>query len=222
MSLENFSVELIEDKKILKPWLLKKHYAKRTPPIKYAFGLYDGSSVLCGVVTYGPPSSPQVGRGFLGEENRTKVIELNRLCINSNSPPNSASFLVGKSLKSLPKCCIVSYADEFKNHKGYIYQATNFLYCGAVKSHDNEYFYNGKWTHARSMVAKGITAPGKFAKENNILTRPPYPKHRYVFFTDKKLKKYLRYEVLPYPKGETKRYKCPDIIEGKVRNRRNS
>ena len=191
-------------------WLLKKHYAKRKCQRQYCFGLFIDKKME-GIVTYGQPPSPQVGRGFLGEEYRTRVIELNRLCLNSGVPKNSASRLVAKSLKMLPKCAVVSYADGRMGHIGYIYQATNFLYCGSAKSHDNEYLIDGKWVHAKVLTNRGIKKPSKYAKENGIEIRKPSLKHRYIYFTDKRLRKELKYKTLPYPKGATKRYDCIDI-----------
>lgn len=193
-------------------WLLNKHYAKRKCQRMFCFGLYiDGS--LEGIITYGMPPSPQVGRGFLGEEHRTKVIELNRLCINSTAPKNSASFLVGNSLKKLQGWAVVSYADGAMGHVGYVYQATNFIYCGAAKAHDKEYFIDGEWVHAKVLTNRGITAPSQWAKENNIKVKHPQPKHRYIYFVDKSLRKYLKYNPMPYPKGESSRYDCIDIID---------
>lgn len=191
-------------------WLLHKHYAKRKCQRMFCFGLYV-NDLLEGVVTYGMPPSPQVGRGFLGEEHRTQVLELNRLCINDTAPKNSASFLVGNSLKKLKDWVIVSYADGAMGHVGYVYQATNFLYCGAKKAHDKEYFIDGQWVHAKVLTNRGITAPSQWAKDNNIETKPPQPKHRYVYFANKKYRKYLKYDILPYPKGDTQRYASPDI-----------
>jgi len=193
-------------------WLLEKHYAKRKCHRMYCYGLFI-DDVLEGVITYGMPPSPQVGRGFLGEDHRKYVIELNRLCINESAPVNSASFLVGNSLKMIPKgYAVVSYADGRMGHIGYVYQATNFIYCGAAKSHDNEYLIGGKWVHAKVLTNRGITAPGKYAKENNIEIRRPMAKHRYIYFTDKSIKKHLKYDQQPYPKGATQRYDSEDII----------
>ena len=193
-------------------WLLEKHYARRKCSRSFCFGLFN-DGVLDGIVTYGQPASPQVGRGFVGEEYRNRVIELNRLCVNEKAPKNAASFLVGRSLRHMKDWVIVSYADGAMGHVGYIYQATNFIYVGAAKSHDKEYLVDGHWTHARSLVSRGITAPTAWAKENNIETRDPAPKHRYVFFGDKKLRKHLKYDPQPYPKGDTSRYECEDIVQ---------
>jgi len=199
------------DNKETDVWLLEKHYAKRKCQRMFSFGLFIEGK-LEGVVTYGMPPSPQVGRGFLGEEYRTKIIELNRLCINERAPKNAASFLVGRSLRKLKDWAVVSYADGAMGHVGYIYQATNFLYCGAAKSHDKEYWIDGQWVHAKVLTNRGITAPSVYAKENNIPVKHPEPKHRYIYFGDKKLRKHLKYEIYPYPKGKSQRYECDDII----------
>lgn len=206
----DFRVEQIESK-ATDEWLLTKHYAKRKCQRQYCYGVFiDGT--MEGVITYGQPPSPQVGRGFLGEANRTKVIELNRLVINSTVPKNTASRLISKSMKLMPKLAIVSYADTMMGHTGYVYQACNFLYCGAAKSHDCEYFIDNKWVHPKVLTNRGISAPAKWARENNIEKRKPMAKHRYIYFTDKSLREHLKYSVLPYPKDESRRYDCIDII----------
>ena len=193
------------------PWLLYKHYAKRIPMIKYAFGLYE-DNLLVGVITFGQTPTPAVQNYMLGREWADKILELNRLCIESKNK-NAASYLVSQSLKMLPKpMAIVSYADGGQGHVGYIYQATNFIYTGAVTAHDAEYIVNGKKTHARSITSQGITNPKEWAKENNIEIVKPKPKHRYVYFCGNKKQKsemmsLLTYPIVQeYPKGESKRY----------------
>jgi len=194
-----------------RPWFIHKHYAKRCPCIEYAFGLYQENELL-GVVSYGSPATPAIVQHLLKGKHEFKIIELNRLVINENSPENSASILVGRSLSLLPKpIVVVSYADTSQGHVGYIYQATNFLYTGCVTAHDAEYIVNGKKTHARTLTAKGITKPKQWARENNIKIIQPKGKHRYVYVSAKKKVKekivsILAYKILPYPKGETSKY----------------
>jgi len=193
------------------PWCLEKHYAKRMPIVTFAFGLYDDGK-LDGIVTFGPTPTPAVQQNILGPEWAENVLELNRLVVSCKEK-NSASFLVASALQLLPKPkCVVSYADTNQGHVGYIYQATNFLYTGAVTAHDSEYMLNGKKVHARTLTASGITAPKEWALANNVEQIKPKPKHRYVFFCGnkyqkKEMRRLLRYEVVAaYPKGESARY----------------
>ncbi len=169
-----------------KPFILNVHYAHRMPCIQYAFGLFE-DGILVGVVTYGQPASPSLCRGLAGEENRKNVIELNRLVIITQTK-NSASYLIGNSLKMLPKgLFVVSYADTQQAHIGYVYQATNWLYTGCTKPRTD------------------MDASGKHSRHNKgDRSKRQYrsAKHRYVTFTGnkKEMAKQLKYPVLPYPK----------------------
>lgn len=177
------------------PWLLEKHYAKRLPSISYSFGLYRENE-LVGVITYGVPASNSLCEGICGVQNKHLVIELNRLCLLNNQK-NEASFLVGNSIKLLPKpLVIVSYADSGQGHTGYIYQATNFIFTGTTKERTDMYAGDGK--HSRHATDPTIR---QFRSA----------KHRYVYIhgnkKDKKhLLKCLNYEQMPYPKQQNKRY----------------
>src|SRR5690606_38056970 len=105
------------------------HYAKRVPSISYAFGLFLNNE-LVGVVTYGTPPSAPLRRGICGDDYKSMVLELNRLCLLYNRK-NEASMLVGASLRKLPRPrIVVSFADTNQEHVGYVYQACNFVYCG--------------------------------------------------------------------------------------------
>jgi hypothetical protein len=187
LPINNFEVE---------PWLLEKHYAKRMCPISFAFGLYDDEQ-LVGVVTYGVPASPFLCMGVCGIDNKDKVLELNRLCLN-DGVKNGASFLVGKSLQMLPKpTIVVSYADTEMGHVGYIYQASNFLFTGTTKERTDMAGEDGK--HSRHNLGNSKNRINRSAK------------HRYVFFVGNKYQKnclleQLNYPVMPYPKGDSQRY----------------
>jgi len=184
-----------------KPWLLNRHYAKRLPSISYAFGLFDEGE-LVGVCTYGSPASPSLCVGVCGEEHRDKVVELNRLVIDSVKP-NGASILVGRSLQLLPKpSIVVSYADTAQGHIGYIYQANNFYYTGATAERTDMGGEEGK--HSRHSKDPSIRV---FRSS----------KHRYIIFTGTKkqkkfLKKKLNYSIEPYPKGESKKYDASGYV----------
>lgn len=180
----------------VEPWLLEKHYAKRMCPISFAFGLYDDEK-LVGVVTYGVPASPFLCMGVCGIDNKDKVLELNRLCLN-DGVKNGASFLVSKTLQMLPKpTIVVSYADTAMGHVGYIYQASNFLFTGTTKERTDMAGEDGK--HSRHNLGNSENRINRSAK------------HRYVYFVGNKYQKssllqQLNYPVMPYPKGDSQRY----------------
>ena len=137
---------------------------------------------------------------------------------------NASSFLVGNSLKLLePKpCAVVSYADMEQNHCGIIYQATNWVYTGATKSHDKAYIVDGKRTHPMTLRDQGITDPTRWAKENGIQMVPPMEKHRYFTFVGNKRQREvmqgkLTYPAIAsYPKCDQRRYDDGPQIERAV------
>jgi hypothetical protein len=177
------------------PWIMQKHYAKRLPSISYAFGLYVEAELM-GIVTYGIPASNSLCEGVCGVENKSLVIELNRLCLQNNTK-NEASFLVANSIKLLPKpMVIVSYADTAHGHVGYVYQATNFMFTGTTKERTDMSAGEGK--HSRHATDPSIR---QFRSA----------KHRYVFIHGNKTQKKillgaLNYKQEPYPKGDIKKY----------------
>ena len=198
-------------------WLLEKHYAKRIPQIMHAFGLYvDG--VLKGVVTYGIPASPALCMGICGKEYSDKVLELNRLCLMENNK-NESSFLVSHSIQLLPKpTIVVSYADTSQGHVGYVYQATNFLYTGLSANRVDWTIKGMEHKHSKT-ISDGMTLESiKEKYGDNFYYTERSRKHRYIFFhgskTDKKImRKLLKYNVEPYPKGDSQKYDAGGNIQ---------
>ena len=205
----------------VKPWLLSKHYAKRMCPISYSFGVYDGSCLI-GVVTYGIPVSSSLRSGVCGDEWSENVLELNRLCCDNSK--NIASFLVGRSLRMLPKPrIIVSYADTSQGHIGYIYQATNFLYTGLSAKRTDWKIKGKEHLHGATIAdeSRGQENRAKWMREkygDDFYLEDRPRKHRYVYFCGNKKNKIdmlncLKYEIQPFPKGESRRYDCSSEIE---------
>lgn len=181
-----------------KPFILNVHYARRMPCIQYAFGLFI-NGLLVGCVTFGQPASPSLCKGIAGEENRKRVLELNRLALLPEyNGQNRASYLVSQALKMLPNhTFVVSYADTAWTHVGYVYQATNFLYTGCTKPRTDKYSESG---HSRHY------------SKNETRRQPRSAKYRYVYLVgDKRTKKLMRRElnykvVSKYPKGDEIKY----------------
>lgn len=200
-----------QDKHLIREMLLTKHYAQRMPQIKFAFALLvDGS--LRGCVTYGIPASYTLCNGVCGAAYRKQVLELSRLVIDCDIP-NSASMLIGSSLKMLPSSpwVVVSYADPNVGHVGYVYQATNWIYTGTGNAEpiwvhpENGQIVSKTRRHIDVKAAKlGLTW-------QELIKRPQLGKHRYVTFAGNRAFKCralasLKYSPLPYPKGNTRRF----------------
>lgn len=203
-------------------WLLKKHYAHRIPSISYAFGLYDESSLI-GVVTYGVPPSGNLKKGIAGDKYAKIVLELNRLVLSESAPKNSASCLIGRSLKYLPNpSIVVSYADTEHGHIGFVYQATNFIYTGLSAKRSNWTIEGLENLHGFTIadMSRGQENRAQYMRDtygDKFSLTPRSRKHRYIYIVaDKKTKaqilKSIKYEILPYPKGDTSRYDAGDSV----------
>jgi len=195
-------------------WLKRLHYAKRIPSISYSFGLYLHKELI-GVITYGSPPSSSLCIGICGEQFKDKVIELNRLCLIDNDK-NNASYLVGNSLKLLPKPqIVVSYADTSMNHTGYIYQATNFIYTG-LSDKRTEWRIKNSNMHSKTICEKYTLQERMNDKDKfEVVDRPR--KHRYIYFLgDKRQKRIfnqnLNYPIHSYPKTETLNYRIDNKV----------
>ena len=206
-----YTVSLVS-RKDCEPFVIGLHYAHRWPSISFAYGLFL-NGVLCGVVTYGTPSSAPLRKGIAGAAHKTEVIELNRLCLLNNKK-NEASLLVGRSLRLLPSPrIVVSYADTQQNHIGYVYQATNFLYTGLSAKRTDWKLKGKEHLHGQTVADEFRGQPNrakamreKYGDDFYLAPRPR--KHRYIYIVgNKKYKKRVAsamlYKQHPYPKEAT-------------------
>jgi len=201
------------EKSECKIWCLKKHYAKRLPPIEHAFGLFQ-NDIIVGIVTFGTPVSSTLRDLWKG---KYKLKELNRLVVNEGLPKNSLSFFVASALKLLPKpLVIVSYADTSMNHNGYIYQATNWIYTGLSAEFKDIRIKGLEHLHHSTIDDKVRQYVNKRERLREIYGDRIYyedrpRKHRYFYFIGNKreikdMNKMLPYKIESYPKGENSRY----------------
>jgi hypothetical protein len=198
------------NKKAADRFISLKHYSRKPSIFWAGFGLFE-NGLLSGVAVFGQPSPAIQKHAFKNRDFR--LFELSRVVIQSPTR-NAASFLISQALKLLaPRpCAVVSYADSAHGHCGIIYQATNWIYTGATKSHDHAYLIDGEKVHPMTLRDRGITSPKKWADENGVRTVAPEPKHRYFYlcgnrYETKKMRGSLSYPVAPsYPKTAYSRY----------------
>ena len=192
-----------------KPFILDIHYAKRWPSISYRYGLFEGD-VLVGVVTYGTPPSAPLKKGIAGDDYKGDVLELNRLCLLNNKK-NEASMLVGRSLKLLPKNkIVVSFADTSQGHAGYVYQATNFIYCGLSAKRTDWKVKGKEHLHGQTIADefRGVKNRAQAMRDkygDDFYLAPRPRKHRYLYITGSKtykktVRSELKYKIEDYPK----------------------
>lgn len=196
------------DSKTANEMVIESHYLHRRASTMFAYGLFDGEEMI-GCVIYGKPASPSLCVGVCGAEESDKVLELTRLWIKDGTPKNTESYLIGRSLRLLPKekDIIVSYAEIGAGHIGIVYQATNWIYTGMSDRHV-EWRLDGKiGQHSRHLFDLHGGVNGAKAFYGDRLQRHERPrKHRYVFFNTKtkwrkkELLAKLKYKIQPYPK----------------------
>lgn len=213
------------DNFIVKEWILKKHYAKRLPIMQYTFGCFDLEKKLHGVCVFSPAPSRFWNNGgkLFNDKHTIDVYELSRLVMNDGHEKNLTSFFVSRCLKLIPSPnVVVSFADPNNGHNGYIYQATNFIYCGLAepKNKSMDFVLFGKKYHGRNMNIEFTRKKlGDKYNENlhwkeNILAVggeiiPQLPKHRYIFINAKNKNKLIEdmiYDPQKYPKNVNTNY----------------
>ena len=189
------------------PFILGIHYAKRWPSISYAFGLFIDDE-LCGVATYGSPPSAPLKKGVAGDKFKGDILELNRLCLKYNGK-NQASFLVGNSIKMLPKNkIIVSFADTKQDHKGIVYQACNFGYYGLSAKRTDWKVKGMEHKHGQTIADefRGVKNRAQAMRDkygSDFYLEPRSRKHRYIFINGSKTFKksvIIKYKKEDYPK----------------------
>jgi hypothetical protein len=188
---------VVATKQLCDEFVIKKHYSRRASIYWAGFALIE-NGMIQGVCVFGQPSPPIQKHAFA--ERDFRLYELSRLVVQTQTK-NAASFLVGGALNQItPKpCAIVSYADMEQGHCGIVYQATNWLYTGATKSHDKAYLVDGVRTHPMTLRDRGITDPTRWAKENGVEMVHPAEKHRYFYLVGSKQQKRCMLQRLQYP-----------------------
>lgn len=203
-------------KKSLQHIIKTYHYIHKLRGASYAYGLYDKEQQidkglgsfpkLIGCIMFSVPAAKQICYGICGEEFRDQVIELSRLWIEDGTMKNLESWFISRAMAMVPKDIIISYADPTANHRGTIYQATNFIYTG-LSGGGKDMRVKGMGEHSRGTPKIGgyEALCKKYGKEN-VIVFEKVQKHRYIFFNCGKQKrkmymKRLKWPIKPYPKS---------------------
>ena len=204
MSVTDFTVEEIPRKFVAK-FTEKHHYSHNVNGVQslYHFGLYRegnfGLPTMIGAMMYAHPSMPATAAKY-NPINSDKCLELRRLVCIDDTPKNTESYFIGKTLRWLKQYTdmevIVSFADQHYGHSGIIYKATNFEYYGETAK-GSILMVDGKEKHSRSLnqldrpYGRELNRRYK-AGDKNIFWKRTKPKHIYVYYLTKKIKRQIK------------------------------
>lgn len=204
ISVKDFTVEKIPSN-VGRSILIRNHYTKgcHRGPICYGLKYND---LKFGVLAFAVPVSENVRRSIWKdkfEDMKDKTIELHRLYTVDNTPKNTESYFISKSLKlfkqQYPKYkAVISFSDMTENHLGIVYQATNALYYGMTKT--KTVFYRDEKGRLRSPRQCGVNISKNEAKRRGWKIEKRDYKHKYLYLLDKTVKDKLGIEIKDYPK----------------------
>ena len=155
MTVRSFKVRRVERRDI-SLFIEKWHYSGSINGCiaDFCYGLYDGE-MLIGALFFGRMAMANQYRRFA--DSPEKVIELRRLCCIDDTPKNTESYFIGRSLRLLRTDwragLVVSYADTEYGHQGTIYKASNFRELEPVKG-ARVILYEGKKYHDKCIRTK--------------------------------------------------------------------
>ena len=204
MSVTEFTVEEIP-RKFVDPFIKKYHYSKSTNGIqqKECFGLYTqgnfGLPKMIGAMMYAIPSMPATAAKY-NPINPNKCLELRRLVCIDDTPKNTESYFIGQTFRWLKQYTdmevVVSFADQHYGHSGTIYKASNFDFLGETAG-ARILMVDGKEMHSRSLNQKerpyGRELKRRYdSGDKNIFWKKRKPKHIYVYYLNKKIKRQIK------------------------------
>jgi len=204
VSVKDFTVEEIPRKSVVK-FIEKHHYSHNVNGVQslYHYGLFTegnfGIPKMIGAMMYAYPSMPATAAKY-NPINPEKCLELRRLVCIDDTPKNTESYFIGQTFKLLKRDTdmevIVSFADQHHGHTGVIYKATNFDYLGETAK-GRILMVDGKETHSRSLnqikrpYGRELNRRYK-AGDENIFWKKTNPKHIYVYYLNKRIKRQIK------------------------------
>lgn len=201
--------------KMAREYIATYHYSHILPDsVKECFEARYKHKII-GIICYGMGATNGSITNLIPEIKLSQCRELVRLWCQDNTPKNTESYLIGKTIKMLPKRikAVVSYSDEEQGHFGIIYQATNFYYLG--KGVNNSMLINeeGVKFHARTIGSYKKRHPElKGLKNKEIMEKYNWKsikcqgKHKYLIFIgskgeNKRMFNHIKDLIKEYPKA---------------------
>jgi hypothetical protein len=154
--------------------IVAEHYARGTSnTVTCCHGLYRAEDIrLAGAAWWLPPTKGCASATF--PEDWEAVLSLSRLAILPDTPKNAATFFLSRSMRLVDARwrCLVTFADTWRGHTGWIYRATGWEDLGLTKP-EAVYTIGGRLvsrkagpktrTHAE-MLSLGATFEGRWSR----------------------------------------------------------
>ena len=145
------------DIKSIKPFIIHNHYSHNCHVVgaPISFSMMHHNEII-GAMVYGYTAMVGQWKSFrdYGVNKESDMIELRRLVCIDETPKNTESYFIAKTIKWLKKNTdfkiIVSYADPFHGHAGTIYKASNFKHIG-MSSPGKIIDHNGRRYHDKTI-----------------------------------------------------------------------
>lgn len=178
--------------KAIKYACMNFHYAKSVPVNVLGYNVFNDLKEWCGVILYGAGANNHIATQYNLKQG--EVIELVRMALNGKQENTSKALSISLKLikKDVPLCkLIVSYADKDQNHKGIIYQATNWIYTGVSMENksDGSFIIDGKRVHGKTIsdkckrfgLSKSVDNIKRVYKTNNVEAYITKGKIKYLY-----------------------------------------
>ena len=201
LKVRDFTVESVP-RSAIQSFIEKWHYSHSTNGVQHTqcFALFDGMTMIWAMI-YALPSMKATAAKY-NPINPLRCWELRRLCCIDDTPTNTESFFIGKTLRWLKQNTdaevIISYSDLHHGHEGTIYKASNFINLGQSPA-SRVLMVDGKEFHGRSMnnkhrpygraLKRRWEAKKAGEKDDGIFYVDRKPKNIYVYYLNKKIKK---------------------------------
>ena len=206
MKVSDFTIEAVP-KKTVTSFIEKWHYSHYAGGIQHrqCFALYSpdgkfGLPRMIGCMIYGQPAMSNTAAKY-HPDNPDRCWELRRLYCIDETPKNTESYFISRTLKWLKQNTdievIVSYSDLQQGHEGVVYKASNFISMGQTPM-GLALMVDGKQYHDRTIrnpkpyartIKRRWEAKQSGKKDDDIYLQKTKPKNIYVYYLNKKLRK---------------------------------
>ena len=201
---KDYTVEVVP-RKTIQDFIHKHHYSHNTNGIQglECFALFApgnfGIPKMVGAMMYAIPSMPNTARAY-NPINPDRCVELRRLVCVDDTPKNTESFFISKTIKWLKQNTnyevIISFADKQYGHTGVIYRASNFEFVGETGA-GRVLMVDGKEYHSRSLsqpikpYSRRIRARWEEG-DPDVFFKKRKSKNRYIYYLNKGIKKKIK------------------------------